>query len=1136
MLRSAAVHGCTAAGTRSRVLRVAGLAGLALLAWSLSLAAPDSWLRDAEAKRVQGKILYPHAGQTVPARPLTIRLHTGSNPPHNLRAWLNGRPIHRHFSRASRRGVRKLKATPSHGLKHGSNRLQIRIKRRGREKRVAAVRFRVRRNRPLAAAGVDRRHAAGSRVFLDGRRSLLHPRARRAGSRGRQFGHGGLRYRWRVVDAPRGSSLRGAGSRGFADAGSEGATTPTPSITPDLPGSYRVQLTTTAYDGQSGSTVVQIAADPSPALPVDTMAEEGGKLGIRVGTGPGSFYPAEDNAWAQMVALRRAPTSDDPVLKGTNKSYPCPFSQVNPSEDPRLLQCVNQLRSDLQALNKSYLVIVANQPWQARYADTQQPYMLERALGPIGVAPTEFSNPPWCAPCDLGRGVPPGLRLTGSISAIGVPGSPQGEGDWHAVPEPDDGTGQGQMTGWLIRNNAKNYTYESDERVDFDTQAEGTTESQNVIRVGQRTFPQAFPGGIRDGGGFQVVVLDPRTLEGASHWFETDHSDLNALRGQVTAMRDLIQGVNAQPGPDRDLVFITSLGMPAIQYYRRTGVNPNDGLNTELAQLVNEVEKLGGTRNGFYKALDPDLYGTHGYSYTLFAEGNSGAGHGNERIGTGISGTGAGPLNTARLAGNLARTGPNYGFELQGSLRAGPLATTTTARDPSRASAELMRVAFQPPQPWPEQGNPGRTAAIQWIGQQVLSTTDPRGQYYTRALVNQQFDYSGWEQDAYRIQGLKYPTQPPPDPCTPAQTDIRFCPADLEWAKTQLAGPLQNPPVVGGEILWLTKTHKYLDSLATPFSDQGLQSWAKLQSLVDEVNTKVKADRGAQITATRYKALFEFAAKLAEEIPGVGKAFTVANDTYELAGELAETGGEPTETEFQSVAAEVGQKLATRLGDAQTILTRQLPNIIAADYGKLMAVGACAAFDQSKCPYDARDWQYTGDDQIDASKALGQGTSAWAYGELLPAKYTLFQLPQWWKRKVDNQFHSRDLAADYPFGKLPDSAQYAKPIYRNIPYYSHENHADGYLEWTMTGGSDRWQIYALGHLDGAGSTFSPWAMQTPDASVTDKIFGAPPGGLGLDPETFFERQFDRPEETQALDHYPTKGTTIGWCELQFSCD
>jgi hypothetical protein len=1110
---------------------VAALAvAAALLACALALFAPGGLVPSAQAKKTNRVVLSPHTGQTVPARPLTIRLHTGSRP-HKLRAWLNGRPIHKHFDRPSRRGVRKLEASPNHGLRHGTNRLRVRVRLDSGKLRVAHVRFRVRGNRPLAAAGVDRDHTVGATAYLDGRRSLLHPKA---GPGARPFGHGGLRYRWRIVDAPSGSSLGGGGKARGAAAAIDGAGTPTPSLTPDVPGSYSAKLTVTAADGQTGSNVVDIETDPSPAVPVDTMAEEGGNFnfGIRVGTGPGSFYPAKLNSWAQLVTLNRSTLQPDPKLPDlANKSYNCPFSQVNPGEDAALPQCVQQLQADLNRIDPSHIVIVSNQPWEGTYEEVQAPYRLEQALGRIGVAPTAFSDPPNCQPCDPNQNSR-GFRLAGSISAIGVPGTPQGEGTWHAVPSLDAGTGQGQITGYLALDNAGKYGFQSYDRILFDTQAEGTTESQNVIKVGDATFPQSFAGGIHDGGGFQVVVLDPQTLEGSSHFFETDHADVNALRGQVRDMRDLIHGVNAAGGADRKLVFITSLGMPAIQYYRRSGSNPNDGLNTEIAQLVNEVEQLGGTRSGFYKAIDPDLYGTNGYSYTLFSMGNSGAARGNEQLGTGISGTGAGPLNTARMSGTLARSGPNYGFVLHGALRIG---AEEAGRNPSRASAELLRIAFQAPTPWPEQGNAGRTAAIKWIGQHALSTSDPRGQYWTRAFVNGQFDFNGWNKTAFAIQALTYPADPPPSTCVPEQTSVGFCPADLTWAKTELAGPTTNPAQVGGEIAWLEQAHTYLDSLATPFSGSQLQNWSGLQSTVNLINQDVKADKAAAIQAANWKSFFLFAADLAEEIPGVGKAFAVANDSYELAAELAEHNGESVEDGFGSTAAEVGDRLADRLVEAQNVLHRQLPNIIAADYGKLKTVGACAVFDEAICPFSTKDWQYTQADQAEAAEALLKGTKAWAYGELLPAKYTLFSLPEWYKRKVDNQFHARDLANHYPFPGLPDTAQYAKPVYRNIAQYSHATVGDANLEWTMTGGSDRWQIFALGHLDRAGTTFDPFVMQFPTASVTNPLFGAPPGGLGIDPETFFVTQFAGKDQTKPLEHYPTGGTDVGWCELNFSC-
>ena len=55
----------------------------------------------------------------------------------------------------------------------------------------------------------------------------------------------------------------------------------------------------------------------------------------------------------------------------------------------------------------------------------------------------------------------------------------------------------------------------------------------------------------------------------------------------------------------------------------------------------------------------------------------------------------------------------------------------------------------------------------------------------------------------------------------------------------------------------------------------------------------------------------------------------------------------------------------------------------------------------------------------------------------------------------------------YPFDGLPDSAQFATPVYRNIPSYSHSIHFEQNQGWRSTG--DTWRIYALGYLDGSGA-------------------------------------------------------------------
>jgi hypothetical protein len=51
--------------------------------------------------------------------------------------------------------------------------------------------------------------------------------------------------------------------------------------------------------------------------------------------------------------------------------------------------------------------------------------------------------------------------------------------------------------------------------------------------------------------------------------------------------------------------------------------------------------------------------------------------------------------------------------------------------------------------------------------------------------------------------------------------------------------------------------------------------------------------------------------------------------------------------------------------------------------------------------------------------------------------------------------------------------------------------------------------------------FDPWVMHHPDAGITDHLFNSPSnGGLGVDPETFFDRNFN----SQTLDYYPHQET------------
>ena len=1075
--------------------------GLVALTCAVAVPAASGLSAPAVAAKGRHVILSPKSGKGVPAKPVLVRVHTGRKP-HRFRAQLNGHPIAKYFSRPSHHGVRKLEVSLSYGLHHGRNRLHVRVG----HHRTDGAKFRVWKGRPLIGAGIDRTVALGAQVLLKGRfREPPRGHSKTSAQRPAAGQAGGSQFEWSTTDAPPGSPLtapRGSGRKA--------------TFTPEAPGRYSLQVSVPAGDGKSAFDTTAVKVDPPPAVPVDTMFPTGDTL-TAVKVGDQVYKPEADDpyeVWAQLVALDRktlTPVTGQ-LADLANKTYTC----------QRSADCPRDLSSDLARLGPDEIAIVTNPyPPNAYFngacnpGDDEVPVGLEPVLSRIGVSATGFDDQPTQ------------LCAAGGISAIGVPGTKPGEGDWHSVAT-STRMGAGRMQGYLVFNNGNHYAFTGYDHVDFDTAADGSTPSHNVIQVGDTSFPQDFPGGIRDGGGFQVVVLDAQTLNGDSYWYETDHSDRSALVGQLTAMRNKIHDANTVDGQHQKLVIVESLGSPVIQYYRNSHITaPDDGINAAVSGLVDEVERLGGTRNAFYKMLDPALYGHN--SYTLLSTSNRGPGQGDETVGDGITGTGSGPLNSAPMSGTLARTGPNYRFELQGS----PLIGSASADGSlGTGSAQLMHVAFQQPTQWPERGNEGRTAAICWIGMNLLGT-DIRSQYWTQD--------TGWDKVGAEIQGLKYPdlvrwSQQPANSKLCAGT---WTADDLDWAKEELAGT--DPARVTGEIGWLETTQGYFNSLAQPFADGALKDWASLQSMAANINGNVGADKSSSIEAS-IEDFFDFGRGLLEITPEVGEAFIAVNDAYDLVVGLAETkAGKPVEDDFLSSVAQVGTDLADRLDGARAMLKTGLPHVIVADYAKLKTVGSCASQfreDWADCPYEHSDWEYTPADQTAAKSALLATTNAWAYGQLLPARYNLYRLQPWWRTRVDGtDSYSAygpgcNLGGCVPFGQLPQPDQLARPIYRNMPSYGHQI-TDGRRRAGVPARSsgDTWQIDALGSVTGEGTFDQPYKMTWPDASVMNAVFGHGTNAdgsrqLGLDPEQFFDSNF----KTQTLVHYKWQDTLPPeWC-------
>ena len=264
------------------------------------------------------------------------------------------------------------------------------------------------------------------------------------------------------------------------------------------PGRYVIKLGVQAPDGKTGSDLVDIHADPPPAVAVDTMAlpQGGTQSGVQVGD---QFYPSKPGAWAQLVTLDRRTL--EPVTGAlapyANKSYSCP-------NEAQCAQAQSELRDGLAKLGPDDLVIVSS-PYTSSDWPGMTPYGLEGVLGRIGVSPTGFDQRSPVSP--------------GGISAIGVPGTSPGKGNWRSVASAKPGAGR--MQDYLIRSNDRDYVYAPSERVEFNTQAPGSNATTNVVQIGDRKFST----GLSERGGLQLVVVNRQTLEGRSDWFNTATGD-----------------------------------------------------------------------------------------------------------------------------------------------------------------------------------------------------------------------------------------------------------------------------------------------------------------------------------------------------------------------------------------------------------------------------------------------------------------------------------------------------------------------------------------------------------------------------------------------------------------------------------
>ena len=1049
---------------------LAGLVAACILLAALGIVALASARSHASASV---RILSPRSEAQLPAAPLWVRFSTARG---RLRAvTLNGLLITSQFDEP-RAGYWELQVSPNYGLRHGTNVLSVTVSGAGGARFTRTVRFTAADNRPLAAAGRDELVGLGTTVRLSGLHSVGHPLG---------AGASGLRYRWRVIHTPPASAIAGSpdGTPETADEGPgdasgpaelSGAHTATPTIETDEPGIYALRLTVTAPDGTTGSDIVSVRADPPPLVPINTMAldpDGSGARGILVGD---RFVKSAPDKWLQVAVFKRDTLE---YMQNLSHEYDCPQATASPFAGGAsfLVSCFNAVRTDLDRLDDSYLVVAVNQR-SAAASSVQPPVGVSSALQRIGITPIAY------------RGNLNAKMLRGTYSVIGIPAAAVGTATQNAGgPLGAQQPGDGEITGYFVRNNKNLYGYSTSDRIAFDTQAPGSTvcdgcsTTTNVVQVGAQRA-SVTPGACC--GWFHVVVLDRRNLAVKSNnaFYPTDVNNLVSMRDTLKAANDA----------GNQLVIITSRGFSG-----KVNAQFTNAENQAVAGLVDQIENVGGTRTRFFNALNNT---PAQQSYTLIGGSNLGAARGLEAVASGAT---RGGFNTTPLQGTLARDN-NWNYQVQ---------ETEAAGLPENVGTRVTNAMNQAPTLWPEQGNAGRTAAIRWIGQHVplLDSQDPRAQYYTIP-----YTLGTWEGIRKNIMDTKL---------VPYDAGHGFSEADLTWARGEL----------DKEIDWLEAVNDKMRVVAQPFADTGLAQWASLQQIAHRVNDVVKvADQRSQQSIKRY---FEGVNDILKELPfEVGALIGALEAEYQTFADLVEInqGGETESAAavYQAKTDDLGTELAARLDEVRKFLSRQAPEVISADYGKLKLVGSC--FRGIGCPDPVSEWQITNADLNKAAQVLQAGAEASFWGGLLGAKYTAYDLLPYshyttpGKRYITGAFF--DLRC--PFMGSPASSIVARPIQLDLSQ----------VPDTAKNTTDIW---AMGFLTGKGTLTDGYVMNVPGIDsatgtpITDRVFGAvdpagdlAKGGLGVYPEGFFRNYFT----IHGLDHYPLADSPGGrWRDDEGAC-
>jgi hypothetical protein len=837
-------------------------------------------------------------------------------------ARLNGRDVHREFL-SGVGGLKPAQLGADDGLRFGRNQLVVTAFDEHGPADTDRRSFTIARRAPLAAAGPDRRADTGAPLRFDGRRS----QPARPGDE--------LRFRWSIVNAPRGSTARIAGTRSAR-----------PSFVPDKAGRYRLRLKVIepARGTRAGSSVAQASqSTPDQLQPAATLTDQQDveivgspptpPIGFPVSTMPatgngiefdGQLYPASGD-WVQLLVLNRQ--THEVMSQSTSFSY---------GASPQLLSsAIGRLKSGQIAIltggGRAFPTLDRNH-WNAlKY--------VYRQLGGQTYQGGTTSK------------MDPSFR-SGNWSLIGVPGLGQGQGfnspEIATIAEP---TRFGNLTGYFQQDQHANYTFTFGDYVPFDTNATNQQSAQgggqNVIQIGTSIgngsvdrYPSATLGPGESG--FQVLVLNAGTLypvPDGNQTFTTNEGPGVANDAGVTAMQQFI----SRWSDNQTLFMVQSIGSPSPADQVWAGPLPS-----RQQPLVNAITELGGNRDVF-NALP-----STGGGYTLVTPSQQ---------------YDLPAAEQALIPGQPSPISPN---QLVGTLERARDAIfhASSAFALDSVDTSMLPIAYQPSQPWPysDPKDEGHYAALQYISQELANDgigfrDNIRINYYRSGFLGS--DYSTL------LQAVQYP-----NPNAGGFSDvIPFTPQEFGDVKNQLVLELAYVRAVRGVI--------------SAFRTALLQAQAGGQTSIHEVAQQIESAVDAHGGDSTLINVLDVADEGAEVVnllnPELGAASGAMGGILALMGITANSeGGKPLVGELKTQAEHLGWDVQNAYEDAYPALDHA-GDLLVSDWGKLSIAGPKSLNAQNG-------WDLSNSDTDVLAGYFTNGIERLMWEKLMPTAYWVYDL------------------------------------------------------------------------------------------------------------------------------------------------